>query len=363
MREGKREGKGYNGFSESVNATEAKEEGRFPAKRASEILKIDIDTLRYFFETDDMEWHHVGKDRKKVKFYDVDEIREKITQEVLDFDKETKKRKAANKPKILKGCEVTWVDWNKKPAVERTEKNCTIKVSGGGATKYTITTKDGHSFSKMKGATGFSFKTKEQLKKESDQDNEFMKWRKDQSVKLNKNLKEMLADKSKQLFVVDYDNYIREHGQIKLHDLSKEDDVPERITKKLFKEMLKDSGLDYASRTVDECLEKGYSRLHKSKLVIFSDNPTSLLKNLRDLRIDYLLEQERHIGMESLEYLVDVNDLHHALKDRTDEIAMDFKERFQEKNIESFLNNNRKEDLEDSVLEQKQKQNRRMRIK
>ncbi|WP_196333300.1 hypothetical protein, partial [Vibrio harveyi] len=112
-------------------------------------LGITTDTLKHFFETDHMEWHHTSKHYNKVKFYDVTEIEKEITQEVLDFDKEVRRKKRESKPVKLSGCEVEWIEWvgtgRNKRKVEHKEQGCKIVISGQ---KHVITTKRGHTFTK-----------------------------------------------------------------------------------------------------------------------------------------------------------------------------------------------------------------------
>lgn len=359
-------GNGYDGYSRSNNAINAEEEGRFPASKAAKILGITTDTLKHFFETDHMEWHHTSKHYNKVKFYDVTEIEKEITQEVLDFDKEVRRKKRESKPVKLSGCEVEWIEWvgtgRNKRKVEHKEQGCKIVISGQ---KHVITTKSGHTFTKMFDANGFSYKTKEQLKCEADAIKQRKQRQKQAKAKLNTDLKAMLSDKSKQLVVVDYRNYVRNSDTNKIEALriDEQDQEFEKLTQTAFKEKLQESGLAYAQRTVDECIENGYSRLGVSLLVVHSEDPQSVLQELKQNRVDSYLEIGKREGLDELKEYIDIDVLSEHIKHRKDDLAMSIKDKLNEEQMQSFINNNNtsKQVPDDEVVKQSRRSKNRLR--
>lgn len=359
-------GNGYDGYSRSNNAVNAEEEGRYPASKAAKILGITTDTLKHFFETDHMEWHHVSKHYNKVKFYDVSEIEKEITQEVLDFDKEVRRKKRENKPVKLSGCEVEWIEWvgtgRNKRKVEHKEQGCKIEISGQ---KHVITTKSGHTFTKMLGANGFSYKTKEQLKSEADAIKQRKQRQKQATTKLNTDLKAMLSDKSKQLVVVDYRNYVRNSDTNKIEALriDEQDQEFEKLTQKAFKEKLQQSGLDYAQRTVGECIKNGYSRLGVSLLVIHSEEPQSVLQELKQNRVDSLLEIGKREGLDELKEYIDIDILSEHIKHRKDDLAMSIKDKINEEQMQSFINKNHSKQEQENVEVVKQSRRNKNRLR
>lgn len=349
-------GKGYVGYSKSVNATLAEEEGRYPATAASKILKLDIETLRHFFETENQEYHHTGKDYNETKYYDVAEIRDQINDEIKEFDKAVKKKKGKlleEREVVYKGCEVEWrqpvkTAYGKRSYRDRKESGCVVKYNG--LKTYIITTPSGERVEKIEGSKGFSFKTKDELKQEALEIKQRKASRRLMVSTFNKELKEMLSDNSKKLVVLDYNNFYRQYGEIIALDVEEQFE-PKKLTKKAFKEALKESGLDYAKRTVSECMEKGYSRLGLSQLVIHSDNPTKVLDHLKSYKINEYLDLYINAGSDFVETFIEVDKLNELVSDRTDDLAIEFKDKYQEASIQSFLNDSNSRKKPDEKIE------------
>ncbi|MDG2594576.1 hypothetical protein P7M37_22520 [Vibrio parahaemolyticus] len=285
---------------------------------------------------------------------------------MLDFDKEVRRKKRENKPAKLSGCEVEWIEWvgtgRNKRKVEHKEQGCKIEISGQ---KHVITTKSGHTFTKMLGANGFSYKTKEQLKSEADAIKQHKQRQKQATTKLNADLKAMLSDKSKQLVVVDYRNYVRNSDTNKIEALriDEQDQEFEKLTQKAFKEKLQQSGLDYAQRTVAECIENGYSRLGVSQLVIHSEDPQSVLQELKQNRVDSYLEIGKREGLEELKEYVDIDVLSEHIKHRKDDLAISIKDKINEEQMQSFINKNHSKQEQENVEVVKQSRRNKNRLR
>lgn len=228
-----------------------------------------------------------------------------------------------------------------------------------------ITTKAGHTFTKMLNANGFSYKTKEQLKSEADAIKQHKQRKKQATTKLNADLKAMLSDKSKQLVVVDYRNYVRNSDTNKIEALriDEQDQEFEKLTQKAFKEKLQQSGLDYAQRTVAECIENGYSRLGVSQLVIHSEDPQSVLQELKQNRVDSYLEIGKREGLEELKEYVDIDVLSEHIKHRKDDLAISIKDKINEEQMQSFINKNHSKQEQENVEVVKQSRRNKNRLR
>jgi hypothetical protein len=277
--------RGYSGYSKSNRAVIAESEDRFPITECSKRTKLQPETIKEFFPSD--EWHHVSKHAVAVDYYDTNEIMKGITPEVLAFDKEVKRKKREfqkEAPIIHKGCEIKFTEWvgtgrNKKPNKVHL-KNATMMIKG---TKARILYKDENGnkteISKFINKGDFEFKTKEQL--------ELQKQRQKERMTELRNLKSKIAEtvKGKKLYISNYfDSFTKKDSKI---IQTKSDAEFTNINCSEFKALLDkefSKGSEqhfYLNRCFDQCNEIGYSRLGLHNVLIVTDN---LEKSLKDLK-------------------------------------------------------------------------------
>ncbi|ATI44270.1 hypothetical protein CO725_01030 [Vibrio parahaemolyticus] len=305
-------GKGYDGYSKSINAIEAEDSGKFPLTEIKKRTKLQSETIKEFFTP--CEWHHTSKQYNKTHYYDLSEIESGITEQVLDFDKQLKAKKRLDKGQTFKGCEVEWSEWINKKRYDYKEENCTVHVKGK---KHTIITSTGYQFVKMKDSNGFKFKTATELKVIKEQIREWKSLQRTRKANFNKDLNLLLSEKGKQLYVIDYHgNFIRDpYGLGKSHFEPVDYDL---MTKKDFKLNLKAeyerSGLEFIERTIKECTESGFSRLGRNQLVMWTNDPDAMLDAMEEkLCIDVIDFHIKEYG--NYENMPD--EYYNEIKDRT----------------------------------------------
>lgn len=309
-------GQGYEGYSKSVNALEAEDEGRFPISVIGKKLKIETDTIREYFTSD--EWHHVGKDYVKVDYYDLEEIKSGLTDEVLKFDKELKKQKYLERKEpsvIQKGCSVNWLDWvgigRNKKCIEKHQKNCNVSIKNKTATiSFKNDAGNKESFTKRLDTNGFSFITGEELKEARRLEKERAKELRDKKSLLNKNLKDLFTGDSKvEIIVADYfKSFERKDGVLKQNEIA----TFSKMTKKDFLMELNTSGMRYAERAISDCLKNGFSRLNLEHFVIVSSDTSSIKEKLLSDCLDSKLKvvksenYQEHFSKEMSEMLIEI---------------------------------------------------------
>ncbi|EJB8440121.1 hypothetical protein MW344_004778 [Vibrio parahaemolyticus] len=329
-------GKGYDGYSKSINAIEAEEIGKYPLTEIKKRTKLQPETIKEFFIPS--EWHHTSKQYNKTDYYDLSEIEAGINDEVLEFDKQLKAKKRLDKGQTFKGCEVEWSEWKQRKRYDYKETGCTVHVKGK---KHTITTSTGYQFVKMEGSNGFAFKTSAQLKAIKAEQKEWNALQRTRKANFNKDLNSLLGEKGKQLYVIDYHgNFMRdEDGLNKSHFEPVDFDA---MTKKDFKLGLKAeyerSGLNYIERTIKECSEAGFSRLGANQLVMWTDDPDAMLEAMEDkLCVDIINYHMREYG--NYENMPD--EQYDQISDRTlerdDEAVRHFNEYVHNKEVSACL--------------------------
>lgn len=158
-----KENSGYVGYSKSVRASQAEEEGLFPASVISKQLKVPIEFIKTNFEPD--EWHHTSKHYNETNYYDIEKIKAYLNtvegQESLKATKE--KRKAKPEKTTHSNVIAKWVEWvgtgNFKRRKEHEEKNATVEDLGGQF--ILIHTPDGKTIKKKKTAKGLEITTQD----------------------------------------------------------------------------------------------------------------------------------------------------------------------------------------------------------
>lgn len=132
-----KKGRGYVGYSKSVNATNAEEEGKYPATQIAKLTKTEAKWVKETFNP--TEWHHTSKHFNKTNYYDLDEVKAFLKENPTHFKKWKEKEKGM-KPVVRKAKEVKWLEWSgsrARPKVtERIAKN--VKVTYNGKDTYTF---------------------------------------------------------------------------------------------------------------------------------------------------------------------------------------------------------------------------------
>lgn len=204
------EGKGYVGYSKSVNAVEAEAENRMPATYASKKLGVKTEAIKEFLDTS--EWHHYGKMFNKVNVYDINpyllikegneaKLKEEgySKEEIQEFKETFEKMKSYKKPKDVEKkykANIEWIEWvNKKPKKHSLENVDVIEKGQF----YTFKTKDGDVRKKI-GSNGTYVVSEEQIK------------RKEYEETLDKKIKEINDDVLKKLKEGKYKEYLKENN-------------------------------------------------------------------------------------------------------------------------------------------------------
>lgn len=212
-----------------------------------------------------------------------------ITQEVLDRDKQIKKELKQGKV-VHKGCYAEWHEWSgSKRYPKKTEhsaENCTVVVKD---TMCDIILKSGEVITRKKSSTGFLFKTKEELVLEKQREKERLAEMRKQNAEMNDKLKSMLQNRTTKIFVADYfDCAERERGSEQNINITKLDVELTQMTRKDFAADLKESGLNFAKRTIDECDRNNFSRLGIKKLVVIAESKEAATDLLNQNAVKYI---------------------------------------------------------------------------
>lgn len=145
---------GYNGFSKSNNAVSAERSGRYPASVVAKMLGIPSQFVKQFARTS--EYHHSSKFYNVVKYYDLEDVKEWLSEEGVEKLEEWKKGQKKKTVTTRAGCRVEWLEWsgtrNHPRATKRVAERCVVTDDGG--LFYKITLPDGKAMRKKKDCRG-----------------------------------------------------------------------------------------------------------------------------------------------------------------------------------------------------------------
>lgn len=169
-------GRGYVGYSMSVNMAEAQSEGRLPASKAAKELGVSTEAIKTVLTP--TEWHHASSWYNKVDVYDINPYLaiknggdlSKLgysEEEIEEFKQNYEKMKSMPKPdKTVQQFygNAQWIEWTgtrKNPkAIEHREENIKIEKKGQ---FYTFFLKDGTTVRKKVDSNGTSVLTEEEV--------------------------------------------------------------------------------------------------------------------------------------------------------------------------------------------------------
>ncbi len=172
-------GRGYVGYSMSVNMAQAQANNELPASKASKELGVSTQAIKEILTPS--AWHHASSYYNKVDVYDINpylelkagkELSAEIYTEEEIADYKAKWDKMKNMPKPDKSVkqfygDAKWIEWvgtrAHPKAIEHVEKNVLIEEKGS---FYTIHLKDGTSVRKKIGSNGTYVKSEEEIAQE-----------------------------------------------------------------------------------------------------------------------------------------------------------------------------------------------------
>ena len=147
---------GYCDFSKSNNAIDAEDEGKFPASIAARRLGVPIEVVRAHGSC---EWHHSSKFFNRVDYYDIDDIRDWLTEpEGMEALAAAKTDSRTIQSVEYVDCRVEWIDWvgprRHIKAQPRLIEGALVVVKGKTATVHPA---QGSAFQKRLSTNGFKF--------------------------------------------------------------------------------------------------------------------------------------------------------------------------------------------------------------
>jgi hypothetical protein len=161
-------GKGYMGFSKSINALEAEEKGLFPASTIAKLTKTSADFIRDTFVP--REWHHTSKHYNKTFYYSLEEVEGFLRSNPHAYKAWKEERKSKKVTRIAS--RVIFYDWTF-GYPEEIELN-DIMVEFNGKQSYSFDYK-GKKITKRSGTNGFYIcwkPTEEELRKQKEEEAE-----------------------------------------------------------------------------------------------------------------------------------------------------------------------------------------------
>jgi len=151
---------GYDGFSMSNNAREARRQGKFPATILGKQLGVSAAAIRQFLSP--VEWHHASKEFNQTDFYEMPEWADDDETIEFDLDALVAKMKAWDRDQAALKTETTyhalvnWIVWSgtrNHPKPTKFSEECNVIEKGD---QFTITRATGETFKKRRGSNGFT---------------------------------------------------------------------------------------------------------------------------------------------------------------------------------------------------------------